>query len=252
MLIDERHKKIIEILQKEKIISTKKLAKLLFFSEATLRRDLIKMEQKGILQRTRGGASILESFANESSILIREQKQIQEKRRIALKCFELLKDNTSFFVDSSSTVGSLLYYFQNFENITVITNSLNNCSILTKTTKAAVYLTPGLVDQKTNSLLGSDTIEYIKNFYCNVFLFSCSGLSLHGISEANSEQSLIKREMLKHSKTHILLVDHTKFNKNYLSLSYGFEDIDYIITDKLPDSAYIKLFQENKTKLIIA
>lgn len=251
MLISERHQKILEILQKEKSISTKKLMDLLYVSEATIRRDLTKMELKGLLKRTHGGATIIDSSFRESSYLIREQTLVKEKRKIALKCLEFLNDNTTYFVDSSSTIGHLLYYFTDFKNITVITNGLNNAIILSQTSSANVYLVPGILCDKTISLLGSETLDYIKKFNCDIFLFSCGGISPNGISEPNYEQGIIKKGMLKQAKMNILLVDHTKFNKNYLYNFNNFEDIDYIITDETPDDIYIDLCKKTNTKLII-
>jgi len=252
MLISERHQKIMDILQKEKAASIKKLMAALFISEATLRRDLTKMEQKGLIKRTYGGATIIESIANESSILVREQKQIKEKRKIAVHALNLIKDNNSYFVDSSSTVGHLLYRFNNFKDITVITNGLNNAAILMQTSSAHVYITPGMVNTKTNSILGADTIEYINKFNCNAFLFSCGGITLEGITEANPEQSLVKREMLKKSQLHILLADYTKFNKIFLCRSCGFEDIDYLITDRIPNHKFQDILAKADVRLIIA
>ena len=96
-------------------------------------------------------------------------------------------------------------------------------------------LPPGEVSYKTSSILGIETIDFIKQFNCSTFIFSCSGISIFGVSEANHRQNLIKKEMLDHSKVHILLVDHTKFDKIFLSQTCTFDEIDYIITDKLPD-----------------
>jgi len=251
MLISERHQNILSILQKEKTVSTQKLVKSLFVSEATIRRDLTEMEQRGLLQRTYGGATIIESSFKESSILIREQTLIKEKRKIALKCLELIQENNTYFIDSSTTVGHLLYYFNRFKDITVITNGLNNALILTQNSKTNIYLIPGMVYPKTNSILGSGTLEFINKFNCNAFLFSCGGISPEGITEASFEQSLVKKEMLKHSKTRILLVDHTKFNKTYLCKNYSFEDIDYIITDEIPDKVYIDICDKTNTKILI-
>jgi DeoR/GlpR family transcriptional regulator of sugar metabolism len=253
MLITERHQKIMALLQKEKTISTKKLRELLYVSEATLRRDLKEMEQRGLLQRTYGGATIVESPTREASIIIREQKQIREKRRIAVKCLEFINDHNSYFIDSSSTVSFILYNLDNFQDITFITNGLRNASILADAANVNLYLTGGKFNAQTNSIVGSDTVEYIKNFNCHAFFFSCSGISLNaGITEANVEQKEVKREMLKRSKIHILLADHTKFNKIFLCRNCGFEDIDYLITDELPDQAYLELFEKTKTKVIVA
>lgn len=253
MLVHERHIQILRFLQKEKVASLRQLKDLLYVSEATLRRDLSKMEQKGLIQRTHGGAILTESSQVESSILIREQKQVKEKKRIAQACLKEILPNSSIFIDSSSTVGQVLYLLNSIYSLTIITNGLNNASIASNTTEANIYLTSGIIFTKTNSLLGSDTIKYINNFYCDVFLFSCSGLSLnYGVMEASFEQKQVKHEMLSNSKLHILLVDHTKFDKIYMTKTCDFEQIDIIITDKEPSQEYVKLFNKVGVELIIA
>lgn len=81
MLISERHQKYWKFYRRKRPFP-QKLMEILYVSEATLRRDLTKMEQKGLIKRTYGGAMIVESIANESSILIREQKQVSEKEKL--------------------------------------------------------------------------------------------------------------------------------------------------------------------------
>lgn len=253
MLINDRHNQIVALLQKEKSISIKRLTSLLFVSEATLRRDLSVMEQKGLLQRYYGGASIVESAAEEASLLVREQKQIKEKRKIAMKCLDFIHEGESYFVDSSSTVTQMLYFLRNYKDLTFITNGLNNAQILANSSEAKVYLPSGIVFTKTNSILGTETVEFLKNFFCSVFFFSCGGISLNeGITEASYEQTLIKRAMMKQSKLHILMADHTKFNKIFLCRTCGFERIDYLITDQVPEAEFMALFTQNNVKVVIA
>ena len=251
MLISERHQKILEILQKEKAVSTKKLMEILYVSEATLRRDLTKMEQKGLIKNIRWSN---DCGINRKRILnpYSRTKASQRKRKIAGKCIELLQNNQSYFVDSSTTIGHLLYLFNNLQDVTVITNGLNNAAILMQSSSANVYITPGFVNVKTNSILGADTIEYINKFNCNAFLFSCAGISPQGITEANPEQCMVKREMLKNSKIHILLADHTKFDKTFLCRSSDFKDIDYLVTDCEPEQKYVNMLAEAGVRLIIA
>lgn len=253
MILNERQRKIFEIIKKEKTISNKNLQNKLFISESTLRRDLNDMERQGIIHRTHGHSSLIESSSRESSILVRVQTQVKEKNSIAVKCATLLTKNESYFVDSSSTAGYVLPLLDNLPNVTVITNGLNNAAILTQSPNVRVYLPGGIIYNNTNSVLGIDTVNYIKNFNCNAFIFSCGGISLaSGITEASLEQALVKREMLNHSKVHILLVDHTKFDKIFLCKTCEFEDIDYVITDKMPSEAYLEAFKRSGTTLLIA
>lgn len=253
MILNERQKKIFEIIKKEKAMSNRTLIKKLFISESTLRRDLSLMEKQGIIYRTHGHTMLIESSSEESSILVRVNKQVKEKNSIAVKCATLLSKDESYFIDSSSTAGYVLPHLDQYPNVTVVTNGLNNAAILTRDTSVKVYLPGGNIYSNTNSVLGIDTIEYIKRFNCNAFIFSCGGISLSsGITEASLEQALVKREMLNHSKIHILLVDHTKFDQIFLCKTCDFEDVDYIITNKMPSDEYIQAFKTAGISLLIA
>ena len=68
----ERQDDILEILSKEKVVSVQKLAETLYVSEATIRRDLIRMDNLGLIRRTHGGAMIAKNTAQESSFAMRE------------------------------------------------------------------------------------------------------------------------------------------------------------------------------------
>lgn len=253
MKINSRQKEIYDIFVKKKIVSVAELMNTLFSSESTIRRDLNVLENQGLIRRTHGGAVLIEGLNTESSIAIRVNEQRKEKTNIANKCIKLLNSNQTIFVDSSSTSGYVLPLLNTLQNITVITNGLNNATILYKQPNIRVYITGGIIYQNTNSVLGIDTYNYINNLNANVFIFSCSGISLNeGIMEASLEQSIIKQAMLRKSKIHILLVDHTKFGKVFMSTTGNFSDIDYLITDKIPSDEYLKLFRENNVKLIIA
>ena len=58
--------------------------------------------------------------------------------------------------------------------------------------------------------------------------------------------------MLGNSKKHILLVDSTKFDKLSPYKTCNFDDIDTLITDKMPSQDYVKVFEKNNIRLIVA
>jgi DeoR family fructose operon transcriptional repressor len=253
MILNERQQKIFDILKKEKSISVKSLLNRLFVSDSTLRRDLTLMQNQGIIYRTHGHAMLLDPTSSESSILVRVKTRVKEKNAIAIACSKLLANDDSYFIDSSSTAGYVLPHLEQYQNVTVVTNGLNNAAILTNTPNVKVYLPGGIIYSNTNSVLGIDTSDYIKRFNCNAFIFSCGGISLKaGVTEVSLEQALIKREMLHQSKTHILLVDSSKFDKTYLCQTANFEALNYIVTDKMPTKAYRDAFEQANVKLIIA
>jgi DeoR/GlpR family transcriptional regulator of sugar metabolism len=252
VLIRDRHQRIVDLVNQRKNITNKELLKILYISEATLRRDLDKLSSMGLLTRTHGGAQIKEAANIESPFLIRSQKNVKEKRSIAKAAVDFVKNGDSIFIDSSSTVGHLLPLLSSHKELTFVTNGINNALILSQfRMQQTLYITPGVFNYQTNSLVGIDTVDHIKNYHCNATIFSCGGLSTHGITEANHEQSIVKRAMMKRSKTHILLVDHTKFDHILLSQTCDYEDIDVIITNRMPNDRYIRIFEQSGSRLIV-
>ena len=118
MLIDERKKEILDITKEKTYISVEELAKMVFASEATIRRDLADLASAGLIKRVRGGASALAPSTGEVSTLIRQQTNIVEKKRIAQAALSFLREGESYFIDSSTTVGQMIPLLKNFTDIT--------------------------------------------------------------------------------------------------------------------------------------
>ena len=83
MLMETRQQKILELLHRKKSVTVRELSEGLFVSPATVRRDLAAMENLGLIKRSHGGAVLFEAGSGEISGLVREQENIQKKRRIA-------------------------------------------------------------------------------------------------------------------------------------------------------------------------
>lgn len=253
MLINERHQRIIDIVRENGTISTLKLSERLFVSPATIRRDLTFLSERGLIKRKHGYVQSIYKSQVEFTNLLRAQVQVPEKKKIAEKCSEFLRDEFTYFLDSSTTVEYLIPYFSKLSNITVITNGLETASKLSYFTQFHLFMAGGAISFSTNSTVGSDTVDHIKRFNSNIFIFSCRALSLSGgIMEANFEQMRTKTAMLENSKKHILLVDHTKFNQFSSFKTCDFSLIDILITDQMPPREYVDFFEKNNVKLIIA
>lgn len=241
MFTEERQAQILSIVNDKKSVSVHELSQTLFVSDATIRRDLTAMEKAGLIKRSHGGAVLFESTNDESSILIREQENIREKKIIAELAMEFVRSNYTIFMDSSSTVGTVIPLLKQYKYLSVVTNGLKNAILLSQRTNAKIYMTSGVINNQSNSIVGSDTIAYLSRLHADLVLFSCSGITLEsGITDASFEQSNLKQAMIKNSKLKVLLCDSSKFDSTYLCRTCGFEDLDYIITNKRPEDSYLR------------
>ena len=125
MLQCERQDEILSKLEKQKSINISVLAKQLYVSEATIRRDINTLEKIGLVKRVYGGVMLTKyASSTDMPLTLREQERRPQKEIIASKAAELLYDGASIFMDASSTVQHMIPYLKAYENLTVITNSI--------------------------------------------------------------------------------------------------------------------------------
>lgn len=229
----ERQEKILQILKEKNSISVNKLSELLFASPSTIRRDLSHMEQKGLVERTFGGVVLASRPSNkETSFELRENTNLSVKRSLCQKASQLIKDNSTIFLDSSSTLLPLVPYLNSFSNLTIITNGLFVATEIINKTKHRVIIPGGEIQPNTNSMLGPITISNIKSFHADMTIMSASALEpLEGISESTVEQGNVKRSMIENSDSVICLIDSTKVHKASLFKTCPIQDIDVLISD---------------------
>jgi len=251
MLTIERQEEILDILNKNKSATVEELASELYVSGATIRRDLRAMEKQGLIIRSHGGAMPFKSSAEESAFSIREQANTNAKRTIANLAVRLIKNGDSVFLDSSSTVGLIIPLFNNFNYLSVITTGLRNALLLSQTNNVKIYITGGQIQNHSNSIIGTDTMDYISRIHANITIISCTGIDLeNGVTDSSIEQAKLKQQMRKNSDKVAVLCDSTKFGKTFLCKDFDFNEIDYLITEKLPPVEYIEKIASTKCKLI--
>lgn len=251
MLTLERQEEILAILTENKSATVEELASELFVSGATIRRDLKDMEKQGLIKRSHGGAMLYKSSADDSAFALREQENTSQKRIIAHLASKLVSNGDSLFLDSGSTTGFLIPKLNAFNVLSVTTTGLRNALLLSQTENVKIFIPGGQILNHSNSILGSDTIDYISRMHADIAFMSCSGVDLqNGFTDTSTEQAKLKRQMRKNSKKVAMLVDSTKFNKTFLCTDFSFDEVDYIITDKTPPIEFVEKVAESTCKII--
>ena len=146
MLILERQEKIIEYLKAHKSEKTAALARAMYVSEATVRRDIAEMEKLGLVRRSHGGVVLFENSNDEPSIAIRMNEMEAEKQKIARLALPLLKPFRTLFLDSSSTVSVLAKHFHE-QHKTVISTGIQAVTFLSGKENVDVFLPGGFLSR---------------------------------------------------------------------------------------------------------
>lgn len=214
------------------------LCKKLFVSGATVRRDLEDMAGKGLILRIRGGATLFDGRNQDAPLPLRSNTNIEKKQYIAQLALPYLIDYSTLFMDSSSTVTALAEKMKDLKGRSIITNGIATANVLNETS-AKVFLCGGLI-KNNSSLVGSSALNMIDQFYADILLFSCCGLSGDiGATEASEENAVIKRKMMQNSRKKIILCDSTKFDQKFFCKTCALSDVDVLITDRKPDNNFL-------------
>ena len=221
----DRKKDILDILYANGRVSVLQLAKTLFVSEMTIRRDLSEMEKDGVLKRYRGGA-VLTAVSSEMPISQRFFVEESEKIYLSKKAINFLSDDLTIFIDSSSTCHYIIPYINRFKNISIVTNSVNALLIASKSQIPCILL-GGKYYCRDMCFVGSIAEQYANGVNVDVAFFSSLGLSEDGIiSDRGIEQTMIIKIIMSHSKKNIFLFEKNKLNKIYVYTLCHKTDVD--------------------------
>lgn len=229
MSYTERSLSIIEYLKNHKTATVEELASKLYVSAATVRRDLTEMQKLGQIERSHGGAMLVEN-ADEISIFIRQIKNAREKEHTASVAVRHLPDFSTVFIDNSSTCLALTERM-NFAHKTVVTNGLQVAMSVARHDGVTLIMLGGEIKYNTTAVLGSSTINSLNNLRFDLALISCTALDADGCYEASLDSMQVKRCALMNSKRKILIFDKTKIDTTAMFRTAELNVFDALITD---------------------
>lgn len=230
---NERQKHILEKILIQKKVTVKDLARVLYASEPSIRRDLADLEKQQLIKRVHGGA-ILEETGNSAlkiPFVIREMEQADAKIIMAQKAIEYIKDNDVIFLDASSSAYNLIPYLSLKKNITVITSGVK---ALTKLSEYSIKTisTGGELMPSCLSLVGDESYQNLERFHADITFFSCRGLSYDGrLTDISAPENYVRQKMIKCSDRAFLLCASEKIGKKYYHNLCTTKDISGVISE---------------------
>ena len=227
----QRKGQILKILNEKDACSIHYLSKHLYVSPSTLRRDLISMEDEGIIKRHHGGIVLSGGSSSEESVNRRRMVNQEKKAKIARFALGYVREGMVLFLDSSSTISHLCPLLKQFQNLTVVTNGLLVAQVLSTSPGIKCYLCPGLIKPRSSSIVGEYSADFLRNFHADLLFFSCKAINSRGLFEGDDQQAMMKRNMFPYAAERILLCDNTKEDaRGYFRLS-EFDTLSRIITN---------------------
>lgn len=246
MLVVERQREIINRLGKDGSARVTELAKLFNVTEETIRRDLDRLEAEGKLVRSHGGAVCVQENSNpEIPYPLREISHVEEKISIARKAVERVIEGDTILLDASTSAWQMAQLLPDIR-LTVVTNAIKVALALAEHTRTHIIVTGGALLPSSLSFVGPVAESFLSEYRVDKLFLSCKGVDFQrGLSESNELQAIMKKRMIGIADVRYLLVDHSKFQVNALTVFGNLENIDEVITDAGVDDSVVNLIKQS-------
>ena len=182
-------------------------------SLATVRRDLLLLEQNGAINRVHGGARIADGSSVEVAFQEREKRYLSEKRAIATAAYDLLRPRSAIFLDAGTTVLQLARLIRiNPMPLRIFTNGLTVAQEFLNIPNMEITLLGGQLRNENASIVGPQAEAMLDTLWFDQLFLGASAIGADGvIYSVDSAEASVNRRMLARSANRFVLVDSSKF-----------------------------------------
>jgi DeoR/GlpR family transcriptional regulator of sugar metabolism len=248
--LNERQERIAELLRHKGEVKISELSGSFQVAEMTIRRDLERLEQLGMVRRTFGGA--IAAYQHDIALTERSGTRTEEKARIGRAAAKLIQPGEAVFIDAGSTTLQLAKYWPEAKDATAVTHALH-VALELMGKRVPTLVVGGLLREATSSLVGPIAEETLGKMAFDRVFIGAAGFTLeHGFSNSNVFEAEVKRAAIARAKDVTALIDHSKFGRQSLASFADLTRVTRIITDRLPDQEVQEACARHGIELMIA
>ena len=254
---DSREEKIMRLLLGRGSATIDDLLAAIGTSAPSIRRDLNRLENRGLVRRTHGGAMLVEPllyepFRYDTSFQAREQRAAGEKRRIALAAADLIQPNETVGITAGTTTTQVGRALRHRANIKVVTNAINIGMELCNQPGMRTSITGGVLPYAWSfSLTGPAAIRFMDDVYLDKVFLNVVGIHAErGCTTMEQDEALTFRAMVRQAREVIVVADSSKLGRVSSSLICPVGEIHTLVTDTGASEETLAPFAERGMRIL--
>lgn len=226
-----RLEQIMDYLKGHNLVTVDELVSVTEASPATIRRDLIKLDQEGVISRTHGGVTLNRFIPTQPTTLEKSQKNLAEKQAIAEYAASFVKAGDAIVLDAGTTMIELARHLTHLP-LRVITSDLHIALFLSPFKQIEVTIIGGRIDDSSQSCIGEHGRRFLSAVWPDIAFASCNGWDIEkGITAPTEEKAALKRELIANATRRVLLADSSKYGSWALFNAASLDALTDIVTD---------------------
>ncbi|WP_413733741.1 DeoR/GlpR family DNA-binding transcription regulator [Sodalis sp. RH21] len=243
---------IMDFLKSHNLVTVEQLVAAIAASPATIRRDLIKLDEQGVISRTHGGVTLNRFIPFQPTTNEKQQRNLMEKQVIAELASSYVRAGDAVVLDAGTTMLELARHLTHLP-LRVITSDLHIALFLSEFKQIEVTVTGGRIDDTSQSCIGEHGRLMLRKIYPDVAFISCNSWSLEkGVTTPTEDKSALKADLAAHAARRILLADSSKYGAYSLFCAMQLAELTDIVTDNGLSAEAVEQLSQLPAKLVLA
>jgi DeoR family glycerol-3-phosphate regulon repressor len=250
--LEERRREILALVRAHGFVAIEDLANRFSLTPQTIRRDINRMSEMGLLQRYHGGAAVHSSVQN-MAYTTRQILFPEEKRLIGRLVAASVPDRASLFINIGTTTEEASKALLDHTGLTVITNNLNVAIIMSGNEDFEVLVAGGQVRNVDRGITGESSIDFIRQFKVDYGIIGISGIDMDGsLLDFDYREVRAARAIIENSRQTFLVADHSKYGRSAMVRLGHIRDVDALFTDEPPPSPLGEVLESSDVRVHVA
>jgi DeoR family glycerol-3-phosphate regulon repressor len=219
----------------------------------TVRRDVQRLAEAGLLARFHGGVRLPGSTTQNIAYRQRQAMQSDAKQRIARAVAARVPNGCSLIMNIGTTIEAVARELRHHRGLRVITNNLHIASLMSAHPDCEVIVAGGQVRAADQGIVGEATVDFMHQFKVDIGLIGISGIEADGtLRDFDYREVKVARAIVAQSRQVWLAADHSKFNRPAMVELARLDELDVLFTDAPPPSPFTELIEQSHVECVVA
>jgi DeoR family transcriptional regulator, aga operon transcriptional repressor len=253
LLVEERRRRILELLAKEERATVEELADRFDVSTVTIRGDLDRLADAGAIVRSHGGA-LKRLDHQDVPIAVKETLHHGEKVRIGHAAARLIRDGETIILDSGTTTAEIARQIKylKLKSLTIITNALNIAMELANLPHLRVIMIGGILRQMSYSTVGPQAEQILRALNADRLFLGVDGLDpAIGLTTPDVLEAQLNGLMIRVAREVTAVADSSKFHRRSLSVIADVSEVHRVITDDGADPKLVATLRGRNIEVMV-
>lgn len=248
-----RQSDMIELVREQGPQTIETLAERFAVTLQTVRRDVTRLAEAGLLARFHGGVRLPNSTTENIAYRQRQVIATEGKQRIAQAIAQRIPEGCSVFMNIGTTIEAVAHQLLQHRDLRVITNNLHVAALLSTNPQCEVILAGGVVRSSDQGITGEATVDFIRQFKVDIGLIGISGIETDGtLRDFDYHEVRVARTIIEQSRQVWLAADQSKFQREAMVQLAHISEIDTIFTDGTPPLPMQNLMTQHDVQCVVA